>query len=35
MNPLSTSLAQAHINDLRVAACRYRLRKEARNRRTK
>ena len=35
MNPISTSLAQAHINDLRAAACRYRLQKAARTRRTK
>lgn len=35
MNPLSTSLARAHINDLQKAACRYQLRKAARIRRTK
>jgi hypothetical protein len=35
MNPLSTTLAQAHITDLQKAACRYQLRKIARTRRTK
>ena len=35
MNPLTTSLAQVHINDMHKAACRYQLRKLARIRRTK
>jgi hypothetical protein len=35
MNPLSSSLAQARINDLQRAACRHQLRKLARIRRTK
>ena len=35
MNPFSTPLAQAHINDLQRAACRHQLRKAARIRRTK
>ena len=35
MTPLSTSVAQAHINDMQKAACRYRLQKAARIRRTK
>ena len=35
MTPLSTSVAQAHINDMHKAASRYRLRKQARARRTK
>jgi len=35
MNPFSTSLNQAHIHDLQKAACRYRLRKLARTRRTR
>lgn len=35
MNPLGTSLAQAHIHDMQKAACRYQLRKLARTRRTK
>lgn len=35
MNPLGTSLAQAHITDMQKAACRYQLRKAARIRRSK
>ena len=35
MNPLSMSLAQAHIHDMQKAACRFQLRKAARLRRTK
>ena len=34
MNPLTISVAQVHINDMQKAACRYRLQKEARTRRT-